>query len=145
MPQDEATQTVTGEDRVKEVEGLLAERGEALNKANARIAELEQTVAASGDRLGQLEGSLKQAIASYKTLVVRSNPVVLEELITGDSIEAIDQSLQSAKALVSRVKSGVEAEISRAKVPAGAPPRTRSVPQALSPREKIQQGIGSKR
>ena len=52
--------------------------------------------------------------------------------------------VEKAKALVSRVKQGVEAEVSLAKVPAGAPERTLPDLSALSPREKIQYAIGGR-
>ena len=46
------------------------------------------------------------------------------------------------KALVTKVKQGLEIEISLARVPAGAPERTLPDLSALSPREKIQYAIG---
>ncbi len=89
--------------------------------------------------------SLAEAVASYKAVVVQTNPEVIEELISGDTIEAISESLEKAKTLVSRVRQGVEAEISLAKVPAGAPERTSPDLSTLSPREKIQYAIGGKK
>lgn len=114
-----------------ELDSLVAQKEEELAKANARIAELEQAVA--------------EAVASYRAMVVQANPEVLEELITGDTIEAINNSLNKAKALISRVRQRLESEISTAKVPAGAPQRTPPDLSALSPREKIQYAIGGKR
>ncbi len=146
MSQDNETteKTTTQEpDRTAELEGLLVARQEELNKANSRITELEQAVAGANQRLSQLDGSLAKAVSSYRTLVVQSQPL-LKELVTGDSIEAIDSSLTKARELISKVKSGVESEITSARVPAGAPQRTTGSPQGLSPREKIQQGIGGR-
>jgi len=145
-------------DRVTELEGLLAQKDEELAKANARIAKLEQTVAnldsevaslkqamaESEERLTTINHSLAEAVASYKALIIQSNPEVLEELITGDTIEAINESLETAKALVSRVRQGLEAEITAGKVPTGAPIRTPPDLSALSPREKINYAIGGK-
>lgn len=145
-------------DRVAELESLVAQRDKELAKANARIIELEQTVAnldsevaslkqalaESEERLTTISHSLVEAVASYKALVAQSNPEVPEELITGDTIGAIDESLEEAKALVTRVRQGLEAEIASAKVPAGAPIRTPLDLSALSPREKINYAIGGK-
>ena len=145
-------------DRVTELEGLLAQKDEELAKANARIAKLEQTVAnldsevaslkqamaESEERLTTINHSLAEAVASYKALIIQSNPEVLEELITGDTIEAINESLETAKTLVSRVRQGLEAEITAGKVPTGAPIRTPPDLSALSPREKINYAIGGK-
>jgi len=67
------------------------------------------------------------------------------ELLTGDTIEAINESLKSALALIDRVKQEIEAEASRTKVPTGAPQRAPLDLSVLSPREKIQYAIGGKR
>lgn len=124
--------------RVIELEGLVAQKDEELAKANTRVSELEQVVAESGRNLAQ-------AVSSYKALVVKSNPGVLEELIIGDTIEDINASLERAKTIVGMVRQGLEVEMASARVPAGAPERTPTDLSALSPREKIQYGIGGKR
>lgn len=147
------------EARVAELESLVRQKDGELEKARARSLEFEQTVADRDDeitlltqskvemeeKLTSLSSSLAEAVTSYKTAVVQANPEILEELITGDNIEAINESLDKAKALVSKVKQGVEAEILLARVPAGAPERTTPDLSALSPREKIQYAIGGRR
>ena len=154
----EVEESGQSEDRVAELEGLVAQKDEELAKANARIIELEQTVAnldsevaslkqavaESEEKLSTISHSLAEAVASYRALVAQSNPEVLEELITGDTIEAINESLEKAKTLASRVRQGLEAEITAGKVPAGAPIRTPPNLSALSPREKINYAIGGK-
>ena len=90
---------------------------------------------------GAAKQSLAEALAAYKALVVRSNPAVFAELISGDSFEAINNSLESARTLIAKVRQSVEAEIASGKVPAGAPPRTVPDLENLSPREKIQYAI----
>jgi len=151
---NEQEQDLTGEEselseasrvRVAELEGLVAGKEEELSQANTRIAELEQAVADSNNKLSKVNESLNLAISSYKALVVQSNLDVPEELIAGDSIEAVNNSLTSARELISKVRSGIEAEISSAKVPAGAPQRAPIDLPALSPREKIQYAIGGKK
>jgi len=127
--------------RITELEGLVAQKDDELTKANARITELEQAVAESDEKLTTINNSLAEAVASYKATVVQANPEVLEELIIGDTIESINESLKKAKTLISRVRQGLEVEISVAKIPAGAPQRTPPDLSALSPREKIQYAI----
>ena len=122
--EDELEQTVA---RVAELDGLVAQREEELTKANTCITGLEQAV--------------NQAVTSYRVLAVQANPDVIEELITGDTIDDIDGSLKKAKTFVSRVREGFEAEMAGAKVPAGAPQRTPIDLSVLSPREKIQYAI----
>jgi len=157
-PEDELGQSETFGERVVELENLIAQKDQELASRDTRISELEQAaasleseiatlkqaVAESDDSLNKLNESLKQAVVSYKTLVIQSNPDVPDELVTGDSIEAITDSLASAKELVTKIRKGMEAEVSLARVPIGAPERTAPDLSALSPREKIQYAIGGK-
>ena len=142
---DEPSQSDATQARVTELESLLAEKNEELSLANSRITELEQALAELEKKLTDTSNALSQAIASYKVLVVKANPGVIEELITGDNIEDINASLEKAKTLVGKMRQGLEAEIVASRVPAGAPQRTLPDLSALSPREKIQYAIGGKR
>ena len=122
---------------------LEATKGELETKV-ATVSELEQAIAARDSEISTLKQSTAETVASYKAMVVQANPGVMEELITGDTIEAINQSLESAKALISKVRQGLEAEVASGKIPAGAPQRTTPDLSALSPREKIQYAIGGR-
>ena len=161
--EDELGQSEASGARAAELKGLVARKERELAARDTRISELElsesslrqvvtdkdsetatlkQAMAESNDNLNKLNERLSQAAASYKALVIQSNPDVPEELVTGDSIEAINNSLASAKELVSKVRKSMETEISLARVPAGAPERTAPDLSSLSPREKIQYAIG---
>jgi len=163
-PEDELGQSEALRARVTELEGLISEKDQELTFKDTRISELErsesslqqivadreneiatlkQAATEADESLNKMGESFKQAVAGYKTLVIQSNPDVPEELVTGDSIEAINDSLTSAKELVSKIRKGMEAEISLARVPAGAPERTPPDLSALSSREKIQYAVGS--
>ena len=123
----------------------MLKKKDEINSDNARIIELEQVMTTKDGEIATQKQSLGEAVASYKAMVIQSNPEVIKELIGGDTIESINESLEQAKTLVSRVRQGLEAEISLAKVPAGAPERTSPDLSALSPREKIQYAIGGRR
>ena len=112
---------------------------------DSEIAILKQAVAETDMKLAELSESLAQAVASYRTMVTEANPEGPDELLTGDTIDAINESLKSARVLIDRVKQGIEAEVSRTKIPAGAPQRVPLDLSVLSPREKIQYAIGGKR
>ena len=157
---NEQNKNPTGEEldqtRVAELESLLAEKDEALSLARSRLSELEQvaagleseaatlkqTLAESDQKLAEVSAALSQAVASYKTRVIEANPEIPTDLIAGDSIEAIDASLESARLLISKVREGLEMSLKMVKVPAGAPARRPVDLSGLSPREKIQYGIG---
>jgi uncharacterized coiled-coil protein SlyX len=145
--------------RVAELEEIIAKKEQELAEKSSRISELEQTIAERDSqiaaleqslaelepRLTERENSLNQAVSSYRALVIKSNPDLPEELIAGDSIEEIDDSLASAQALIDRVRERLETEIAGARIPAGAPLRTPIDLSALSPQEKIQYAIGERR
>lgn len=155
-PEGELGQSEASRERVADLESLIAQKDQELASRDARISELEeavanleseiaalkQVVAESDGNLNELNESLNQAVASYRTLVIQSNPDVPEELVAGDNIEAIADSLASARELVTKIRKGMEAEISLARVPIGAPERTAPDLSALSPREKIQYAVG---
>jgi uncharacterized coiled-coil protein SlyX len=143
----------------EELEARLAENEAALAEKNSRISELEQALAERDEQINSLKKSLAeleakltevkegqaQAIASYRELVVSSNPDLPEELISGESVEEIDKSLAGARVLIDRVRQRLETEIAGARIPAGAPLRTPADLSALSPQEKIQYAMGERR
>ena len=138
--------------RIAELEQLIASKEKELALKDSRISELEQAVADRDSQitilnqsLAELESRLSQAVASYRALVVKANPAAPEELISGDTVEGIDDSLASAQVLIDKVRQELEVEIAAAKVPAGAPLRTPLDFSALSPKEKIQYAIGERR
>lgn len=160
-PEDELSQIRA---RVAELEGLITHKDQELTFKDTRISDLErsesslrqvvadkeneiatlkQALVEADESLSKVGESLKQAVASYKMLVIQSNPDIPEELVAGDSIEAITDSLTSAKELVSKIRKSMETEISLARVPAGAPERIPPDLSALSSREKIQYAVGS--
>ncbi len=125
--------------------GELESRSTKITELEAMVADRDEKLSALNNSLSQLKGNLSQAVSGYKALVVKSNPGILEELITGDTVETINHSLENANTLVGRVRQGLEEEVSRVRIPAGAPQRTPPDLSALSPREKIQYAIGGKR
>jgi len=125
----------TAEERVHELET------EVSNKTS-RITELESLAKENGDKVGTLDGSLKKAISSYKALITASNPDILPELISGETIEDLDSSLNKARELIGKVKTNLDQQAQKKRIPAGAPPRREADGSGLSAREKIQRGIG---
>jgi hypothetical protein len=86
--------------------------------------------------------SLKGAIAGYKALIIAANPDVLPELISGESIEALNLSMTKGKELTGKVKTNLEAQAQKTRVPAGAPVWGPEDVSGLSAREKINRGVG---
>lgn len=123
--------------RIIELEQLLADR-------NTEAAALKQNLAALQNQLNTVNVTLNRAIAGYRAMTIQANPEMPAELIAGDTIEKIDKAVADARELVGKVKEKLMNAETQFRAPAGAPPRTPPDFSGLSPREKIQQGIGKR-
>ena len=123
----------------------IAKFEQALASKESEAASLRQALAEAENKLSEVTEALAQAVAGYKALVIESNPGVLAELVTGNTIDEVNESLKNAQALIDKVRQEMEAEASKTRVPAGAPQRAPLDLSALSPREKIQYAIGGNR
>ncbi len=130
---------------IPDPQARVAELEAALADGAGEIATLKESVIDFEGRLAVVVDSLAEAVARYRAAIVRANPEVVEDLITGDTIDAIDESLVKARYVIDRVTRGLEVETALARIPAGAPERRTPDLSALSSREKIQYAIGGKR
>ncbi len=148
--------------QVQTLEAEVASKGEAISERDATIGPLkeeletvkadlatkdsqltEKAVAfeAVGLELSSLKETHARAVAGYKTAVAAANPLVPADLIKGDSIEAINASVGSARAVVEQVKAAIAAGAAASRVPAGAPAREGPALDNMTPREKIQYAL----
>ncbi len=137
-PEASASELASKDAVIARLEQVVADR-------DTEIAALKLAVSDAEKRLDDLGNALAQAVASYKALVIKSNPGVLPELITGNTVDEVDESLKNAQLIIDRVRQEMEAEASKIRVPAGAPQRLPFDLSGLSPREKIQYAIGGKK
>jgi peptidoglycan hydrolase CwlO-like protein len=155
---EEEKEKVAGEEDVSELDALQQEndllRSELKNK-DAVIAGLEQKLAEKDGEIAALKQSLdtanqdlttkneklEAAVAAYTEMVKQANPSPVAEMIKGNSIEEVNESLKSAQALVEKVKKELGEESVRVRVPAGAPQRTPLDLSVLSSKEKIRYGM----
>jgi molecular chaperone GrpE (heat shock protein) len=134
-PESVEDETAIAGPRIAELEQVVSEKDTEIENLKHAGKELEE-------RCRTLEKSLTDAVTGYKALVIKSNPDIIDDLINGDTIESINESLEKARTLVSRIRQGMEDEISKVKVPAGAPERSSPDLSTLSPAEKIRYAIG---
>ena len=81
------------------------------------------------------------AAERYRDLVVRTEPALPSDLISGGDVDAIDASVTAAREIVGRVRSHIESRARAGRVPAGAPPRSAPDLSALTPEQKIRHGL----
>jgi hypothetical protein len=92
-------------------------------------------------RLLKLEGNLDKAVSGYRLMLIKNNPDLLPELITGDSIERLDSSLLKARDLTVKIKEKLEIKAAAERIPEGSPVRTPPDTGSMSPEEKIRYGL----
>lgn len=120
----------------------------SLEEQTARAATLERALEESRKAVQEaqgkgeaLEAELASTLGRYRDALLAAAPDVPPDLVHGETAAALDQALAQAKALVERVRRQVEAQVSRERVPPGAPARSRADLSGLSPQEKILLGL----
>ena len=148
---DVCTDTVDGKNLIDDLKATIVRNDKELNESKVRINDLEQEIALLlqnetdlKSHLSAVQGTLSDAITGYRSMVVKANPEVVAELVTGDSIEAVNESLEKAKDLVGKVRKNLENEMANEKFPIGVPERRSKGTSALSSRDKIRYAIGGK-
>jgi hypothetical protein len=145
-----------GEGELSTAEALAAARAEGAREAataaaerevalQARIAELES---AHGQTSAELEASRQATAAATergltahrRALIAEQGAAAVQELIQGASEEALDASVEVAKAAFARIQEQLQAGAAAA-VPAGAGARTGQDVDGLSSLAKIARGL----
>ena len=124
---DETEDIEALQDRLNAVEGELAH-------ARAELLERDEQVE-------RLQAELGVVLERYRTTLLASNPDVPADLVEGTSMEALDASFNQAAALVERLRRQIEERTAQERVPAGAPTRRSLDVSALTPQQKIMQGL----
>ena len=118
-----------------------------LASSTARITVLEADISAreevekSATVITELQEQSKVALAKYREAIVLANPDIPEALISGDSFQALSDSVEKGKTVVDAVSENMKAAAAAGTVPAGSPERGEITLNGLSAREKISAGI----
>jgi len=111
---------------------------------DAELASSREEVAKSAVVITGLQEQSTVALEKYRSALVAGHPDIPETLISGDSFQALFDSVEKGKAVVAAVSDRLKASVAAGTVPAGAPQRTEIALDGLSPREKISAGIKPK-
>jgi len=135
-------------EKQENIENELKARGARIIKLEQDLATKESEILALKNELDGLkqavvdrDKAMAQAVADFKETVIQANIGLPPELIAGDTIAAVKESLHNARAVVEKVRQEMDAAAAQARIPAGAPQRLAPDLSGLSPREKIQQGL----
>ncbi len=113
----------------------------SLEEARAEL-EKAHTLIRERDREGaSLLQELSQTTSKYRDALLASYPEVPPDLVQGQTVAEIDESIARARQMVERIRNQMEAQAASQRVPPGAPLRSAPDLSALSPHEKILQGL----
>ena len=141
-------QLATEQDARLAAETVRDEAAASIAERDARIAELEGQLTNSRDTLDAATADIEVRNDAYQDAVSRlaealrkANPNIPSELIRGETPGELEASVESASALVKKVREQMDAERAAVRVPAGAPPADTPSLDGLSARDKIAAGI----
>jgi len=90
-----------------------------------------------------LRAQVRAAAGRYREAVLAAAPELPPELVSGETMEAVDASLAAARQTVAAVQRRSAGGPGAARVPAGAPVRSGPDLSSLSPKEKIAFGLAN--
>lgn len=130
---------------VEALKGRVSDLEGELQAGQADLAEREQRLAELGEEAEGLRQQLRQAALRYREARLAAHPEVPADMVSGETIEEIDQQVEAALKLVSQVKDRLQAGSQAARVPIGSPPRRAPDLSALPAAEKIRLGLSDRR
>jgi chromosome segregation ATPase len=160
--QEQAAAVLNGQSTDEQLAAITAQ----LEEERKARADIEASVAAKDTRIQELEAEVQQAtgerdqltgriaelqevtnraVESYRSVVVRANPQLPPDLITGTTIEEVDRAMDRARSITDQVRKNLEAQAAATRVPAGAPAQQAPSLEGLTSRQLIEQGISARR
>ena len=125
----------------------LADRAARTQTLAEEMASLRPELEAARQEAAQArsaaEADARRLAERYRAALVQAAPDVPPDLIRGESVEALDRSLVTAREMVERVREQMQAQTA-ARIGAGSPVRGAPDTSALSPAEKIRLGISER-
>ncbi len=125
-------------DRIATLDSEVGSKSQDIDVLKAKLSDSDKSFAS-------LTASLDGAVTAYKGALLKANPLVPAELISGATIAEVDAAVEKASAIVSKIKQGLSQESQQVTIPAGAPGRTPPDLSAMTTREKINHGLASKK
>jgi DNA repair exonuclease SbcCD ATPase subunit len=117
----------------------------SLGEAEAQLAARDEELTALRQEVEGLQASLKAAASKYRSALLASKPEVPPDLVSGETVEEVDQQLEAALRMIAQLRDHLESQAQAVRVPTGAPARRAPDLSALSPAEKIAHGLSQQR
>jgi chromosome segregation ATPase len=129
------------EARAAHLESQQAQLQEELAQARSEAEARDQELTGLREQGEALQERVRSSAQRYRELALEHSPELPQELVTGETVEDVDQALQRARETVSKVRGHLESQAQAGRVPVGAPPRSAPDLSALSTEEKIRFGL----
>ncbi len=149
----EGLKEVNFQEKVTELENFLSERDKEitelrknLDQAKAehegKAEEAHKSMEDWMHKANETNEAMGRLLTAYGASMMQARRDMREEMVTGSTLEELQESLNKAKVLVQKIRE--KAPQTTTTVPAGAPVRMGPDFSAMSPREKIVHGLGHK-
>ena len=132
------------EARAAHLEGQLSELRQELGQSQSAVEAREQELAGTREQVETLRSQVRSSAQRYREAVLQQSPELPGELVTGETVEEVDEAIERARATVSKVRGHLESQAQAGRVPVGAPARSGPDLSAMSAEEKIRFGLQQK-
>ena len=126
---------------LKEKADHIAELETLLDRERVAAAATQDALNTAGAELAAVKESRTEAIGACRDALRLAHPELPPDLIKGESVQELTDSVSGAQALVGKVRAALEQERSASRVPAGAPVDSGPDLSGLSARETISAGV----
>jgi hypothetical protein len=131
----------TREAELASLRGALETAQETIAERDASLAARDQELESTRSYLALVEGRSREATARYRDSSLAREPHLPADLVTGETVQEIDEALERARQTVAQVRQHLEQQAQAVRVPAGAPARGSPDLSSLSAAEKIRLGV----
>ena len=129
------------EARTSHLDAQLAQVRDELEASRSQAQASEQELASLRDRSESLQTQVQGSAQRYRELALQQAPELPADLVVGETVEEVQESLQRARETVARVRGHLEQQAQAGRVPVGAPPRSGPDMSGLSAEDKIRLGL----
>jgi chromosome segregation ATPase len=127
--------------RASHLDAQVAQVRDELEASRSQAQAGEQELASLRERSESLQTQVQGSAQRYRELALQQAPELPAELVAGDTVDEVEESLQRARETVARVRGHLEQQAQAGRVPVGAPPRSGPDMSALSAEDKIRLGL----
>ena len=132
------------EARAAHLEGQLSELRQELGQSQSAVEAREQELDGAREQVETLRSQVRSSAQRYRETALQQSPELPGELVTGETVEEVDEAIERARATVSKVRGHLESQAQAGRVPVGAPARSGPDLSAMSAEEKIRFGLQQK-